>query len=221
MTSFHDDVQKVCALAREKAPAKGRTVIGIAGPPASGKSTLAEAVVDSLNYNHHSSIPAAALVPMDGYHLDNEVLRSRGLLSRKGAPETFDAHGFCDAVRRLHDTSREVFFPRFDRKMDLSVAGAISVHPETPIVVVEGNYLLLNTCPWASLNKVVCASVFVSPSSDVLRARLVKRWIDHGLSATDALERANGNDLPNAELILANSLKADLVLQQADLDKPH
>ncbi|MEM5476455.1 nucleoside triphosphate hydrolase [Pacificibacter sp. AS14] len=218
MTGFQTDVDAVCALALSGKSHTSRTVIGIAGPPASGKSTLAEAVVDALNDAAEGEIPVAALVPMDGYHLDNVILKAKGLFERKGAPETFDAHGFCDALSRLSDQSAELFFPRFDRGMDLSVAGALSIHPKTPIIVVEGNYLLLKSAPWSSLKDLFSASVFVSPTRQVLRDRLVQRWIDHGLSPDAALKRASGNDLPNAERVLNESTKADLTLPQSDVD---
>jgi len=218
MTPFQTDVEAVCAMARAGLTDSDRTVIGIAGPPASGKSTLAEAVVTALNGAAKGEIPMAALVPMDGYHLDNAILKAKGLFDRKGAPETFDAHGFCAALGRLHDQSHELFFPRFDRGMDLSVAGALPILPKTPIVVVEGNYLLLKSAPWSSLKDLFSATVFVSPPRQVLRDRLLQRWIDHGLTPEAALQRASGNDLPNAERILDESVAADLILYQSDLD---
>ncbi|WP_252729770.1 nucleoside triphosphate hydrolase [Pacificibacter marinus] len=218
MTTFQADVEAVCAMARAGSTDSGRTVIGIAGPPASGKSTLAEAVVTALNDAAKGDVPLAALVPMDGYHLDNAILKAKGLFDRKGAPETFDAHGFCAALGRLRDQSHELFFPRFDRGIDMSVAGALSIHPQTPIVVVEGNYLLLESAPWSSLKDLFSATVFVSPAREVLRARLLQRWIDHGHSPEAALQRASGNDLPNAERILDESVAADLILHQSDLD---
>lgn len=215
MSGFQSDLEAVRDLIRDTMPENGRSIISIAGPPASGKSTLAEAVVDALNHSAQAGrAPTAALVPMDGYHLDNAVLRHKGLLGRKGAPETFDAEGFCHAVHRLTDTGTEHFFPRFDRTADQSIAGAIAVHPQTPVVVVEGNYLLLNTAPWSHLRDAFTACVFVSPSRDQLRDRLVQRWIDHGLDPEAALNRALGNDLPNAARTLDQSTHADLVLGQ-------
>lgn len=191
-----------------------RTIVGIAGPPASGKSTLAESVVQALNKDCRTAMPNAALLPMDGYHLDNRLLESRGLLARKGAPETFNAHGFCDAVKRLSSTNRETFHPKFDRQMDLSIAQSIVIHPDTSIVVVEGNYLLLETKPWTSLQDVFDATVFVCPSRDAILDRLKQRWIKHGLDSEAAMLRARGNDLPNAELVMRESREADMRLTQ-------
>lgn len=208
------DTQRVCDLILSRVEPGARTIVGIAGPPASGKSTLADAVVCALNEQKPSSVPCATLVPMDGFHLDNCVLETRGLLARKGAPETFDALGFCSAIKNLASTRHEYFLPKFDRKMDLAIANAIAVHPDTPIVVVEGNYLLLDEEPWVSLKDVFTATVFVSPTLETLRTRLQERWIGHGLDPKSALRRATQNDIPNAQLILKTSRQADVVLNQ-------
>lgn len=213
-SSLEQDVRRVCDLVKSRQGKDRRTVVGIAGPPASGKSTLAEAATQSLNESQDAAVPMAALLPMDGYHLDNRLLESRGLLARKGAPETFDAEGFCAAVQQLVGVGRETFHPQFDRQMDLAIANAIAIHPDTPVVVVEGNYLLLKSDPWASLQGVFSATVFVCPSMEALRARLRQRWLNHGLDAEAAELKADGNDIPNAELVISNSFEADLLLRQ-------
>ncbi|MEO1639019.1 MAG: nucleoside/nucleotide kinase family protein [Pseudomonadota bacterium] len=216
-SSLERDTRRVCDLVTQCRSVPGRMIIGIAGPPASGKSTLAEAVVEQLNAGATGS-PQAALLPMDGYHLDNPVLRARGLLQRKGAPETFNVRAFCEEVRRLRDTTEERIFPRFDRTLDIAIANALPISPETPIVIVEGNYLLLNEAPWNSLTGTFTATVFVSPPLATLRTRLITRWRDHGLDDAAATKRAQENDLPNAERVLTNSREADLMLTQADDD---
>lgn len=212
--SLERDVERVCDLVNRSARSNARTIIGVAGPPASGKSTLAEAAVHALNQAAEGPVPRATLLPMDGFHLDNRILESRGLLHRKGAPETFNALGFCDAVSALSDPNREAFFPKFDRQMDLAIANAITVHAGTPIVVVEGNYLLLKAEPWAALRDVFAATVFVSPTMDELRDRLVQRWLNHGLERPAAVHRTEGNDLPNAQMVMEQSSDADLTLTQ-------
>ncbi|WP_193140675.1 MULTISPECIES: nucleoside triphosphate hydrolase [unclassified Meridianimarinicoccus] len=181
-----------------------RLLVAIAGPPASGKSTVSEALVDHLG-------PEAILVPMDGFHLDNRVLERRGLLPRKGAPETFDAAGFCHAIGRLK-TEPSVILPSFDRSRDLSVAGAIEVEPQHRIAVVEGNYLLFDADPWRALTDLWDFSVWTAPDEAVLRTRLITRWRDHGLAPDAAEARAEANDLPNARRTLASRLPADLVV---------
>lgn len=213
-TTLNADVDQVCNLIADKIAGKPRILIGIAGPPASGKSTLAEAVVRRLNAEHDRDVPHSALLAMDGYHLDNRLLKARGLLARKGAPQTFNAHGFCQAVHQLAKPGEEAFFPTFDRERDLAIANAVAISPETPVVVVEGNYLLLNTDPWRSLRAAFAVSVFVRPSIDMLRERLVQRWLTHGLDAQAALARATQNDLPNAKTVIEQSQEADLMLDQ-------
>ncbi len=203
---------EVCDFVASRMRPSGRTVIAIAGAPASGKSTLAVSVVERLNGGCPQEAPRAALLPMDGYHLDNRILKAHGLLPRKGAPETFDVISFCTAVKGLATSGPATYFPSFDRSLDLAVAGSIEILPTTPIIVVEGNYLLLRTEPWNELADCFTASVFINPGLDVLTARLNARWLKYGLDPEAAAKRAETNDLVNARLVLAESVTADLVL---------
>jgi pantothenate kinase len=212
--SIEQDVIQVCELVKSKMREGARIIIGVAGPPASGKSTLAKLVVQYLNNEADSVGPIATILPMDGYHLDNWLLESRGLLARKGAPETYDAHGFCDVVKRLSTADIESFHPKFDRQMDLAIANSIAIHPHTPVIVVEGNYLLLKTEPWASLREVFTATVLVCPPIDALRDRLQQRWTEYGLDPEAATLRATMNDMVNVGLVIRDSYEADLKLTQ-------
>ncbi len=213
-SSLVHDVDLVCDLFKNAMKQDVRIIVGIAGPPASGKSTLAESVVRELNKGCSTMWPTAVLLPMDGYHLDNRLLESRGLLLRKGAPETFDAHGFCSAISQLQSEKHETFYPVFDRQMDLAIANAISIHPKTPVIVVEGNYLLLKSGVWSSLREFFTTTVFICPSMDDLQGRLNQRWIRNGLDPKAAALRVEGNDMPNAKLVVHESHKADLYLNQ-------
>jgi pantothenate kinase len=186
-------------------------MIGIAGPPGAGKSTLAEALCDRLN-RAMAGAPAL-VVPMDGYHFDNDILVARDLMPRKGAPQTFDAHGFRHLLTRLRAEEAEVAIPVFDRARDLARAGARLVTPAQRILLVEGNYLLLKAEPWAPLKPLFDLTVFLPVPMTVLEARLIQRWLNHGLAQAAAKTRARSNDIPNAEWVMAESQPADFNLR--------
>lgn len=188
---------------------KKRLLIAIAGAPASGKSTLAEALVHALN---NDAQDCAALVPMDGFHLDNQILDERGLRSRKGAIETFDADGFAALIERLAPGGRDVIYPMFDRSADHAIAGAGCVRSGTRIVVIEGNYLLTDRAPWRDAAAHYDLRILVDVVEQALEERLVQRWLDHGLDKAAAIKRAHENDLVNARFVIENSCDADLVL---------
>lgn len=182
------------------APAGGRRLIALAGPPGSGKSTLAGAVAQALG---------APVVPMDGFHLDNRILEPRALLPRKGAPDTFDASGFLRLATALR-AGGEVFYPVFDRALDIAIAGAGCVAAECDTVVLEGNYLLYDAPVWRELRPLWDLAIYLSVPEETLRRRLTRRWLDHGLAPAAAAARAEGNDMANARLIAARRLPADL-----------
>ncbi|KPP87086.1 MAG: Panthothenate kinase [Rhodobacteraceae bacterium HLUCCA08] len=188
-----------------------RLMVAIAGPPGSGKSTLASGLRRRLT---DQKVPSE-VVPMDGFHLDNAVLEARGLLPRKGAPETFDSEGFVQAIRRLRGGG-EVVLPTFDRTRDLSVAGALVVAPDIQVVIVEGNYLLLDELPWRNLERLWDIGVRLDVPLADLRGRLIQRWLSHGFSRPVAVRRAEANDIPNAERILSRALPAEIVIDQGD-----
>lgn len=190
-----------------------RIVIGIAGPPGSGKSTLAEEVVCQLNVRAGRN-SLAALLPMDGFHLDNEELKRRGLLSSKGAPETFDAAGLVDLIVNVKAHVGDISYPLFDRALDHSLIDVGRLKTETSIVIVEGNYLLLDEPIWDGLAELFDATVFLSPTIGTLERRLVQRWLGFGFRIEDAVAKAHGNDQKNARLVLEHSTRADLTLSE-------
>lgn len=185
-----------------------RVLVALCGGPASGKSTLADEVARRLNLQKRKTV----VVPMDGFHLDNAILDERGLRPRKGAPETFDGVGFYYLIKRLKENI-EVVAPAFDRARDLSVAGAIVVPAEVEVVLVEGNYLMFDEDPWRYLADLWDLTVQLDVPIDQLRARLIQRWLSHNLSRTAATRRAESNDIPNAERVLAKALTCDITLQ--------
>jgi pantothenate kinase len=150
-------------------------------------------------------------VPMDGFHLDNRLLDARGIRGRKGAPDTFDAEGFARLVPALKDAPR-VIFPLFDRARDIAIAGAGEIDETCDCALVEGNYLLLDRDPWRRLAPVWDLTIRLQSDMDELRRRLIRRWLDHGLSEAEAAARADGNDLTNARLVATASRPADLEL---------
>ena len=191
----------------ENSLGKSRILVAIAGPPGSGKSTLAELTCAEL----HSLGQYGAVVPMDGFHLDNSILMERGLLSRKGAPQTFDAAGFVHLVQRLKHADADVVIPVFDRDRDIAVAGARCVRSQNKFLLIEGNYLLSKDAPWNELVALWDVSVFLKPSMDILQKRLIQRWLDMGVDRQSAQTRVLHNDIPNAEFVLGHSTDANLV----------
>lgn len=193
----------------EKAGKLPRFIVAIAGPPGAGKSTLADALQEELTRRGEKS----AVLPMDGFHMDNGILEERGLLKRKGAPETFDVRAFIDIVRAVRKADEEVLVPVFDRSREIAIASARAVAPETRIILAEGNYLLLDEAPWSRLDGTFDLSIFVGPSYEVLEERLRQRWIHYGLDAAGIEWKLYGNDLPNGKRIIDNSRRADIAIE--------
>lgn len=184
-----------------------RSLIAIAGAPGCGKSTLAAELSRRLTDQRCAN----AIVPLDGFLLDNRVLDDRGLLTRKGAPESFDAAGFLTLINRLRQP-QPVVFPLFDRDRDLSIAGAGVVPADCPIVIVEGTYLLFAEDPWAELAPAWDISVRLHVPEPELRARMIQRWLRQNHTRAAATRRAEANDLPNARRLAQAALPAQIDL---------
>lgn len=193
----------------ERAVGPGPFLLAVAGPPGSGKSTIAAELQRHITR-------ASCVVPMDGFHLDNATLVEMEMLQRKGAPETFDLIGFSTLVDTLR-TGATRHFPTFDRTSDSVVPNGGSVPKETEVIIFEGNYLLFNEPGWTELSDKWDASVWLDVPPLVLEERLTRRWLDHGLSNDAAKARANLNDLPNAARISAKALPATWVFSDASL----
>jgi pantothenate kinase len=198
LTSLDDAV----SAARALVPASGRVLIGLVGVPGAGKSSFADALVTALG-------TGSVVVPMDGFHLPNDVLAARGLADVKGAPETFDRAGFVALLRRLRTELGPVSAPRFDRAAEASVPGAIVVAPTVRLVVVEGNYLL----HWPDAHELLDQVWLVEATSDEARvAQLVARHEDFGRTPSQAREWVNRSDQANARLIAESGSLADRVV---------
>jgi pantothenate kinase len=195
--------------ARALAGRPGRALLGITGPPAAGKSTLAERLRAELG-------AAAAYVPLDGFHLAHQLLVENGLAERKGAPDTFDAAGYVALLRRLRDPAEGVVYaPRFDRDIEDSIANAIPVPPDVPLVITEGNYLLLRSGPWAQVAGLLDEVWYIELAEDTRLRRLIGRHMEFGRDSAEARDRATGSDQRNAVLIEAGRDYASLVVSVA------
>ncbi|MBB4171410.1 nucleoside triphosphate hydrolase [Rhizobium sp. BK538] len=188
-----------------------RFLIAIAGPPGAGKSTMADNLADALKARGET----AEVLPMDGFHMDNAILVERGLLARKGIPETFDVRGFLDIIRAVRPADQEVLIPVFDRSREIAIASARVVSPEHRFIIVEGNYLLFSQGKWAELEGIFDYSVMLAPPIEVLEERLWARWRGYRLTEEEASAKVYGNDLPNGRLILGNRRRADVTLDMA------
>ncbi len=182
-----------------------RFLVAIAGPPGAGKSTLADRVAEALRAKGES----AEVLPMDGFHMDNAVLIEKGLLKRKGVPESFDVRAFLDIVKAVRAAEEEVLVPVFDRSRELAIASARIVSPDHRFILIEGNYLLLSQGKWAELEGMFDYSIMLAPPMEVLEQRLWDRWKGYELDDEAARDKVYGNDLPNGRLILENRRPAD------------
>jgi pantothenate kinase len=200
--NFGDLVARAAALADG-----GRGMLGICGAPGAGKSTLAANLVEALG-------DKAVYVGMDGFHLAQAELRRLGRTERKGAPDTFDAAGYVNLLRRLKDQTEIVYAPQFRREIEEPIAGAVPVFPGTPLVVTEGNYLLVPDHPWGEVRHLLDEVWFLQPSEDERHRRLIARHEQFGRTPEQARDRALGSDERNATVINATVKHADLVLSR-------
>ena len=194
-----------------------RLVIALAGPPASGKSTIAAILQRRLG-------PTSTILPMDGFHHDNDWLEARGLRHRKGAPETFDVSALTSLLTRLRDRidgprlpqpvakPKPMAVPTFDRTHDRVVPDGSVITADHRIILVEGNYLLLDQAPWQTLSPLFDLRVMLEVPVATLRSRLEARWRDLGHDAAEIASKVDGNDLPNARLVIETTSKMEFIL---------
>ncbi len=205
------DLTQIADQLEALATGGGRVIAAIAGAPGSGKSTLADKLAGKLNGRHPG---LAAVLPMDGYHYDDLHLVPAGLRPRKGAPMTFDVGGLFHTLKRLRARDEdEVAVPVFDRKIEIARAGARLIPRDTPVIVVEGNWLLLKQAPWDRLRPLFDVTVMVEVPEHVLRARLRGRWERLGLTEPEIVAKLEENDLPNGRWVRDGSVRADHVIR--------
>ncbi|MGV1760000.1 nucleoside/nucleotide kinase family protein [Rhizobium sp. A22-96] len=210
MTTLEENAREIAEIATQRFTAGGgrRVLVAIAGAPGSGKSAVAERIVELIAGNHDIS---AALFPMDGYHYDDAVLKQMGRLAYKGAIDTFDAHGLRHMLNRLKANEDDlVAVPVFDRSIEISRAGGRLIPKSTDIIVCEGNYLLARQAPWDRLKDIFDFTVFVDVGEAELRERLQARWRSYGLDPSEIDRKVEENDLPNGRAIMQGSADPDL-----------
>ncbi|WP_182354180.1 nucleoside/nucleotide kinase family protein [Flaviflexus huanghaiensis] len=188
-----------------RAMAGRRTILGIAGAPGAGKSTLGSTLADALG-------DQAVVVGMDGFHYTNDELVRLGRRDRKGAPDTFDVHGYIALLTRLRDDSVDIYAPAYQRGVGHSISGAVRIPTTTPLVITEGNYLLLEDGPWSQVRSLLDECWYVDLNEKLRIERLIARHIDSGKEPDAARDWTLGPDQANAELVARSRSRADRVI---------
>ncbi|MGO4615793.1 nucleoside/nucleotide kinase family protein [Nocardia sp. 2TAF39] len=193
-----------------------RYLVGIAGPPGAGKSTLAGLLRNAIDAEAGAAV--AEIAPMDGYHLPNDVLRAAGSLARKGEPDTFDVAGYVAGLRRLRTTrlGKPVAWPTFDRAIDAPVPGGV-VFDRQSVALTEGNYLLLDDFAgrtWSTVRTLLDECWYLDASRKLIEDRLLRRHIRGGRTFEAAETKVRESDLRNADLIATTRARADLILRE-------
>jgi pantothenate kinase len=208
------DVEDLIESARALISPGRRRILGITGAPGSGKSTLGETIASALG-------DQAVLVGLDGFHLANRELDRLGRRDRKGATDTFDAAGYVNLLRRLRSREDEVVYAAlFDRGLEESIACAVPVPRDIPLIVTEGNYLLVEGTVWGPVRELLDECWYLEPGEEVRLDRLVARHMSFGRSAEEAYERSRGSDQRNAELIHGTRTTAHRILRVATMPAP-
>ena len=184
-----------------------RRILGITGAPGAGKSTLASRLVEALDGQ-------AVLVGLDAFHLSNAELDRLDRRARKGAPDTFDAAGYRNLLRRLRDRSDPVVYAaEFDRGIEESIACTVPVPREVPLIVTEGNYLLAEVEPWLGTAELLDECWYVEPGEQIRLDRLIARHMQFGRDLEEARSRSLGSDQRNAEFIAGTRDRADRIVE--------
>ena len=183
-----------------------RKIVGLIGKPGAGKSTLSAQLIQQLG-------DQAAILNMDGYHLSNLALHELGRADRKGAPDTFDALGFTEILKRVkHEVDKNIYFPVFDRAIEESIAAQGVIVPSVKLVITEGNYLLHNGDNWSGVKNLLDESWFIEVDDSLRIERLVNRHHKFGKSKVDELSWATGSDENNAKIVAQTRESADLII---------
>ncbi len=213
MTGKVVNIEELIASAEVLLGTGERHFLAVAGAPGSGKSTVAEELYDALDARHPGQV---AVLPMDGFHYDDAVLKQTNRLPWKGAPDTFDVGGLKSVLQRLRSgAERNVAVPVFDRALEISRGSARLIPQSVKLIIVEGNYILLGDEPWCQLADCFDLTVMIDVPESELRARLRQRWVGFGLNEQEIAHKLDGNDLPNGRVVVEKSRPADMIYRQA------
>ena len=206
MTTRVEGFEALLERARALCGAGRRRILGLTGAPGAGKSWLAAQLAAALG-------PDAVVAPMDGFHLANAELARLGRRDRKGAADTFDAAGYVALLQRLRDPDEElVYAPAFDREIEEAIAGAIGIPRAVPLVITEGNYLLVEAGPWAGVRARLDEVWFLEPDEATRIERLIRRHVEFGKTPEAARAWALGSDERNAAVVRASRSRADVIV---------
>jgi pantothenate kinase len=196
------------ARLRERIAGGRRYVVGLTGAPGAGKSTVARQLAEHFAQQ-------AVVVPMDGFHLASVELARLGRASRKGAEDTFDSAGYVALLRRLRAQTPDeiVYAPTFRREIEEPIANAIPVLPQTPLVITEGNYLLLDRGHWRHVRGLIDEIWYVGVDDALRLERLIARHVQFGRTPEAAREWVERSDEANARLIATTRARADFVVE--------
>lgn len=183
-----------------------RRLLGLAGPPGVGKSTLSGVLAERLGAR-------MVVVGMDGFHLANAELIRLGRRDRKGAPDTFDVDGYVALLRRLRSQDAALYAPRFDRDLEESIGSAVLVEPGVPLVITEGNYLLHDEHGWDAVRPQLDEVWYLHVDDAERRRRLVHRRLGHGDTPEHAEQWVHTVDEANATRVAATRVRCDLVVE--------
>jgi pantothenate kinase len=196
------------AIVVERASALTRMIIGIVGKPGGGKSTLSKYLLKGIDPS------LVSVVPMDGFHLSNKVLKELGRSERKGAQDTFDVKGFTTLIARIKsDGAEPIYYPVFDRSIEESIAAQGIVYPSTRVVIVEGNYLMHDRDGWQEISPLLDQSWYAYLDEDLRISRLISRHVAFGKDPDSAKAWAKGSDQVNAQLIETGVARCDFLIR--------
>jgi pantothenate kinase len=198
---------------------RARAILGIAGCPGAGKSTLVDLLLERIRVA--TGVDWVAHIPMDGFHLSDVQLDRIGARGRKGAPDTFDAAGYAHLLERVkREADERVYVPGFDRTLEQPLAAALVVLPSARLVITEGNYLLLDHPHWARARRAMDAVWFVASEEGERIERLVARHVEFGKTPEEARAWVATTDKSNAELVAGTIGRADRVTTMGEWPTP-